>query len=143
MGKEFRGKGAHVRLGPAMNFMRSPLSGRGCESGGKDPYLIGVLASETIKGIQEQGVIATAKHFLLNEQEMNRHLSSSDVDTRTLHEIYIWPFARSVEAGVGSIMCSYNLANSTYACENDYLLNTVLKGELGFKGFIHSDWGAT
>ncbi|GAA5794802.1 hypothetical protein HPULCUR_000149 [Helicostylum pulchrum] len=143
MGKEFRGKGAHVQLGPAMNFMRSPLSGRGWESGGEDPYLIGVLASETIKGIQEQGVIATAKHFLLNEQEMNRHLSSSDVDTRTLHEVYLWPFARSVEAGVGSIMCSYNLANGTYACENDYLLNTVLKGELGFKGFIHSDWGGT
>lgn len=143
MGQEFRGKGAHVQLGPAMNFMRSPNSGRAWEAGGEDPYLMGVLAAETVKGIQEQGVIATAKHFLLNEQELNRHLSSSDVDSRTLHEIYLWPFARSVEAGVGSVMCAYNLANGTYACENDYLMNTVLKGELGFRGFIHSDWGGT
>ncbi|KAG2233832.1 glycoside hydrolase superfamily [Thamnidium elegans] len=143
MGKEFKGKGVHVQLGPAMNFMRDPRGGRGWEAGGEDPFLMGVLAEETVKGIQEQGVIATAKHFLLNEQETNRHKSSSDVDSRTLHEIYLWPFARSVEADVGSIMCAYNLANATYACENDYLMNTVLKGELGFKGFVHSDWGAT
>ncbi|KAG1440551.1 hypothetical protein G6F56_011871 [Rhizopus delemar] len=143
MGKEFRGKGIHVQLGPAMNFMRAPEGGRGWESGGEDPYLMGVLASESITGIQSQGVIATAKHYLLNDQELNRKTGSSDVDERSLHEIYLWPFARAVEAGVGSIMCSYNRANGTYACENEYLLNTVLKGELGFKGFVHSDWAGT
>ncbi|GAA5800706.1 glycoside hydrolase superfamily, partial [Helicostylum pulchrum] len=143
MGKEFRGKGVHVQLGPAMNFMRNPRGGRGWEAGGEDPFLMGVLSEETVKGIQEQGVIATAKHYILNEQETNRKKSSSDVDSRTLHEIYLWPFARSVEAGVGSIMCSYNMANGTYACENEYLMNTVLKGELGFKGFVQSDWSAT
>ncbi|KAG1449592.1 hypothetical protein G6F46_012167 [Rhizopus delemar] len=143
LGKEFRGKGVHVMLGPAINFMRTPEGGRGWESGGEDPYLTGVLGTETILGVQSQGVIATAKHYILNEQEMNRTTESSDVDERTLHEIYLWPFARSVEAGVGSIMCSYNKANGTYACENDYLLNTVLKGELGFKGFVQSDWSAT
>ncbi|KAG1047253.1 hypothetical protein G6F43_010288 [Rhizopus delemar] len=143
LGKEFRGKGVHVMLGPGMNYMRAPEGGRGWESEGEDPYLSGVMSAETILGVQSQGVIATAKHYLLNEQELNRHTSSSDVDERTLHEIYLWPFARSVEAGVGSIMCSYNKANGTYACENDYLLNTVLKGELGFKGFVQSDWGAT
>jgi beta-glucosidase len=74
---------------------------------------------------------------------MNRTTESSDVDERTLHEIYLWPFARSIEAGVGSVMCSYNKVNGTYSCENDYLLNTVLKGELGFKGFVQSDWSAT
>ncbi|KAI9251582.1 glycoside hydrolase superfamily [Sporodiniella umbellata] len=143
MGKEFRGKGINIHLGPAMNFMRSPEGGRGWESSGEDPFLTGVASAETIKGIQSQGVIATAKHFILNDQELNRGQSSSDVDDRTLHEVYLWPFARSVEAGVGSIMCSYNRINGTYACENDYTLNTVLKKELGFKGFVQSDWFAT
>jgi beta-glucosidase len=143
MGQEFRGKGVNIQLGPGMNFMRSPEGGRGWESGGEDPYLTGVVAAETIQGIQSQGVIATAKHYILNDQELNRNTESSVTDSRTLHEIYLWPYARSVEAGVGSIMCSYNQNNGTYACEDDYLLNTVLKGELGFRGFVQSDWGAT
>lgn len=113
------------------------------ESGGEDPFLTGVVAAETIKGIQSEGVIATAKHYLLNDQELNRNTGSSDADERTLHEIYLWPYARSVEAGVASVMCSYNLVNGTYACENDHILNTLLKEELGFKGFVQSDWGAT
>ncbi|GAA5804054.1 hypothetical protein HPULCUR_009540 [Helicostylum pulchrum] len=143
MGKEFRGKGVHIQLGPAMNFMRSPLGGRAWESGGEDPYLMGVLSAETVKGVQDNGVICSVKHFLLNEQELNRMNSSTEADSRTMHEIYLWPFARSVEAGVGSVMCSYNEIDGTYACENDHMLNTVLKGELGFKGFVMSDWGAT
>ncbi|CAO0790070.1 unnamed protein product [Mucor circinelloides] len=143
MGREFYGKGVHVQLGPGMNFMRSPEGGRGFESGGEDPFLTGVVAAETIKGIQSEGVIATAKHYLLNDQELNRNTGSSDADERTLHEIYLWPYARSIEAGVASVMCSYNLVNGTYACENDHILNTLLKEELGFKGFVQSDWGAT
>lgn len=74
-------------------------------------------------------------------QESQQH--STQVDDRTLHEIYLWPFARSVEAGVGTIMCSYNKINGTYACEDDHTLNQILKGELGFRGFVHSDWLAT
>ncbi|CEG79535.1 hypothetical protein RMATCC62417_13987 [Rhizopus microsporus] len=143
MGQEFRGKGAHIQLGPAMNFMRSPEGGRGWESGGEDPFLTGALAEQTVLGIQSQGVIATAKHYILNEQELHRTTGSSEADERTLHEIYLWPFARAIEAGVGSVMCSYNQVNGIFACENDYLLNTVLKGELGFKGFVQSDWSAT
>ncbi|KAI8365644.1 glycoside hydrolase superfamily [Choanephora cucurbitarum] len=143
MGREFYGKGIHIQLGPTMNFMRSPEGGRGWESGGEDPFLTGVVSAETIKGIQDEGVIATAKHYILNDQELNRTTSSSDTDSRTLHEVYLWPFARSVEAGVASIMCAYNKLNGTYACEDDYTLNTVLKGELGFKGFVQSDWAAT
>lgn len=142
-GQEFYDKGVNVILGPAMNIGRSNEGGRGWESGGEDPYLTGVLASETIKGIQSEGVVATAKHFILNDQELNRKTGSSNVDERTLHEVYLWPFARSVEAGVGSVMCSYNQVNGTFACEDEYTLNTVLKGELGFKGFIQSDWSAT
>ncbi|KAI8639283.1 glycoside hydrolase superfamily [Parasitella parasitica] len=143
MGKEYYGKGVHIQLGPGMNFMRSPEGGRGFESHGEDPYLQGVAAAETIKGIQSEGVIATAKHYILNDQELNRNTGSSNADERTLHEIYLWPYARSVEAGVGSVMCSYNKLKDTYACEDDYTLNTVLKGELGFKGFVQSDWAAT
>ncbi|KAI9365584.1 glycoside hydrolase superfamily [Pilaira anomala] len=143
LGKEFRGKGVHVQLGPALNFLRSPQGGRNWESGGEDPYLTGVLAEETVIGVQSQGVIAMAKHYLMNEQEIHRNITSSEVDDRTLHEIYLWPFARAVEAGVGSVMCSYNKINGAYACENDYTLNTILKGELGFKGFVCSDWTGT
>ncbi|KAI9026666.1 glycoside hydrolase superfamily [Phycomyces nitens] len=143
MGKEFRGKGIHVQLGPAMNMMRNPKGGRGWESFGEDPFLSGVASSETIYGIQSQGVIATAKHYIANDQELNRKLGSSDVDDRTLHEVYLWPFARSIEADVGSVMCSYNKLNGTYACENDVALNKVLKEELGFRGFVQSDWSGT
>ncbi|CAO3580615.1 unnamed protein product [Absidia cylindrospora] len=141
MGEEYRGKGAHVQLGPAMNFMRSPEGGRGWESFGEDPFLQGVAAAETITGVQSQGVISTAKHYILNDQEKNRHEQSSNIDDRTLHEIYLWPFARSVEAGVGSVMCSYNKVNGTSACEND-MMNRILKDELDFKGFIQTDWWA-
>ncbi|KAG2205238.1 hypothetical protein INT47_009503 [Mucor saturninus] len=143
LGQEFYDKGVHVLLGPAMNLGRSNEGGRGWESGGEDPYLIGVLAAESVKGIQSEGVIATAKHYILNDQELNRKNSSSNADERTLHEVYLWPFARAVEAGVGSIMCSYNQLHGTWACEDDYTLNQVLKGELGFKGFVQSDWSAT
>ncbi|CAO3636966.1 unnamed protein product [Cunninghamella blakesleeana] len=142
MGKEFKGKGINIQLGPSMNFMRSPHGGRNWESFGEDPYLSGVTAAETIKGIQSQGVISTAKHYILNEQELNRFTENSEVDDRTLHEIYLWPFARSVEAGVGAVMCSYNKVNGTNACENDHTLNKILKEELNFKGFVMTDWWA-
>ncbi|GAA5799375.1 hypothetical protein HPULCUR_004789 [Helicostylum pulchrum] len=143
LGKEFRGKGVHVQLGPTLNLLRIPEGGRNWESGGEDPFLIGVLAEETVIGVQSQGVIAMAKHYILNEQEVNRNKTSSQIDDRTLHEVYLWPFARAVEAGIGSVMCSYNKINGVYACENDYTLNTILKGELDFKGFVCSDWIAT
>ncbi|KAI8341948.1 glycoside hydrolase superfamily [Chlamydoabsidia padenii] len=141
MGKEFRGKGVHVQLGPAMNFMRSPEGGRGWESFGEDPYLTGVAAHDTIIGIQSQGVIATAKHYIANDQEKNRHTEDSLIDERTFREVYLWPFARAVEAGVGSVMCSYNKINGTSSCESD-IMSRILKEELGFQGFIQSDWWA-
>ncbi|KAI8063909.1 glycosyl hydrolase family 3 N terminal domain-containing protein [Gongronella butleri] len=141
MGEEFRGKGAHIQLGPAMNFMRSPEGGRGWESFGEEPFLTGVAAAETITGIQSKGVIATAKHFIMNDQELHRKASSSDADDRTIHEVYLWPFARSVEAGVGAVMCSYNQINGKWACENPEVLS-ILRDELGFRGMIMSDWWA-
>ncbi|KAI9485708.1 MAG: glycoside hydrolase superfamily [Benjaminiella poitrasii] len=143
MGAEFRAKGIHAQLGPAMNMMRSPKGGRNWEAFGEDPYLVGVASAETIRGIQSQGVMAVAKHLIGNEQETNRLKHSVHIDERTIHEVYLWPFARSVEADVASVMCSYNKFDGKYACENDYLLNHLLKGQLGFKGFIQSDWSAT
>lgn len=142
-------KGVNVLLGPAMGPLgRHPAGGRNWEGFGADPVLQGVAAYETILGIQSQGVIATAKHFVGNEQEHYRKSFewglpeglSSNIDDRTLHEIYAWPFAESIRAGVGSVMCSYQMVNNSYACQNSKLMNGILKDELGFQGFVQSDW---
>lgn len=143
MAEEQRSKGANVQLGPMMNMVRVPKAGRNFEGYGEDPYLAAQMAAATVRGIQSMGVIATAKHYIANEQEYQRTTISSEIDVRTLHEIYLPPFAASVQAGVGSIMCSYNLINGIYACENPDTQNTILKEELGFTGWIMSDWGAT
>ncbi|KAG2173315.1 hypothetical protein INT43_004689 [Umbelopsis isabellina] len=148
MGVEFREKGVNVQLGPDVNMARVPEAGRNWEGFGEDPYLTGVMGALTVQGIQDEGVIATAKHYILNEQEQDRttvsdSCSSSNADDRTIHEVYAWPFARAVEAGVGSIMCSYNKINGVYACENDDTISRILKDELKFKGFVQSDWAAT
>ena len=148
-GREAKGKGINVILGPAMGpFGRMPAGGRNWEGFGPDPVIQGVAAAQTIKGIQDVGVIATAKHFIANEQEHFRqsfewglpNAISSNIDDRTLHELYLWPFAESVRAGVGSVMCSYNMVNNSYACGNSKLMNGILKDELGFQGFVQSDW---
>ncbi|KAJ6584015.1 glycoside hydrolase family 3 protein [Mycena vulgaris] len=132
MGAEFRGKGVNVALGPMMNLMRAPAAGRNWEGFGADAYLSGEGAFETYNrtGMQSQGVQATAKHYINNEQEHFRTMESSNVDDRCQHELYALPAA---------IMCSYNQINNTYACENDKTLNGILKGELGFQGY----WGGT
>ncbi|KAI4210383.1 MAG: hypothetical protein LQ351_006750 [Letrouitia transgressa] len=156
MGQEHRGKGVDVVLGPVAGPLgRSPEGGRNWEGFSPDPALTGTLMAETIRGIQDAGVIACAKHYVGNEQEHFRQAPesanygfsindslSSNIDDVTLHETYIWPFADAVRAGVGSVMCSYNLLNNSYACENSYLLNYLLKQELGFQGFVLSDWAA-
>ncbi|KII87088.1 glycoside hydrolase family 3 protein [Plicaturopsis crispa FD-325 SS-3] len=148
LGAEFRGKGVHVALGPMMNLARNAAGGRNWEGGGADPFLAGVHAAQNIEGMQSQGVIASAKHFALNEQEHYRgsghgEAYSSNQDDRSFHELQLWPFAESVRAGVGSVMCAYNRVNQTYSCENRRLLNDVLKEELDFQGFALSDWAAT
>ncbi|KAI5456452.1 glycosyl hydrolase family 3 N terminal domain-containing protein [Mariannaea sp. PMI_226] len=146
---EARGKGINVLLGPCVGPLgRMPAGGRNWEGFGADPYLQGVAGSQTIKGIQDQGVMATIKHFVGNEQEHFRqswewglpNAMSSNIDDRTLRELYAWPFADAVKAGVASVMCSYNMVNNSYACGNSKLLNGVLKDEMGFQGFVMSDW---
>ncbi|KAH6917184.1 cellulose-binding beta-glucosidase [Coprinopsis sp. MPI-PUGE-AT-0042] len=143
LGAEFRGKGVNVALSPAMNVQRAPAAGRNWEGFGADPYLNGEGAFETISGIQSQGVQATAKHYINNDQEHYRESSSSVVDDRTQHEIYALPFLRSVQANVAAVMCSYNQIDGVWACENDKVLNGLLKGEMGFPGYVMSDWWAT
>ncbi|KAM6490503.1 glycoside hydrolase family 3 protein [Amanita muscaria] len=144
MAEEFRGKGAHVYLGPAMDIMRNPKAGRAWESFGPDPYLNGEGAYETIMGIQSVGVMACAKHFIANNQEHWRYGLSADLDDRTLHEIYYYPFLRSIEADVSSVMCAYNRFDEISSCHNADLLgpDSQLRKD-GFKGFVVSDWGAT
>ncbi|KAI9350570.1 glycoside hydrolase superfamily [Zopfochytrium polystomum] len=141
MGEEIRGKGVHVTLGPVMNMMRAPASGRGWEAAGGDPILTSFVASKQVEGIQSQGVIATAKHFILNEQEFNKDGGDSIADLRALYEVYLRPFKACVDAGVGAVMCSYNKVNGTYACQNPQILS-ILKDELGFSGFVMTDWWA-
>ncbi|OJJ02487.1 hypothetical protein ASPVEDRAFT_29066 [Aspergillus versicolor CBS 583.65] len=155
MASEFREKGAHVLLGPVAGPMgRSAHGGRNWEGFSPDPYLTAGLFVETIKGVQDRGVQACAKHFIGNEQETQRQPSqdengdtiesvSSNIDDRTLHELYLWPFQEAVRAGVASVMCSYNRINQTYGCQNSKTQNGILKGELGFQGYVMSDWGAT
>ncbi|KAL9120170.1 MAG: hypothetical protein Q9187_003278, partial [Circinaria calcarea] len=148
-GLEAKLKGINVLLGPSMGPIgRMPAGGRNWEGFGSDPVLQAVGASETIKGIQDEGVMATAKHYIANEQEHFRqafewglpNAMSSNIDDRTLHELYLWPFAESIKVGVAAVMCSYNMVNNSYACGNSKLLNGILKDELGFQGFVQSDW---
>lgn len=149
LGREARAKGVNIVLGPSMGALgMMPAGGRNWEAFGSDPVLQGVAAVETIRGIQRNGVMATAKHYILNEQEHFRQpyewgiptALSSNIDDRALHEVFLWPFAESVRADVASVMCSYQMVNNSYACENSKLLNGILKDELGFQGFVQSDW---
>ena len=120
------------------------MNGRNSEAFGEDPYLAGQTAAAEIQGIQQNHVIATVKHYALNNHEVNRMTVSSDASNRTIHEIYTPAFEAAVKQGhTGSVMCSYNRINGVYACENAPMQNDILKGEFGFDGFIMSDWGGT
>ncbi len=143
MGKDARARGVHFILAPGMNIYRAPLNGRNFEYFGEDPYLASRIAVNEIEGIQEQHVIATAKHFAGNNSEFARMTLSSDIDERTLREIYLPAFEASVkEAKVGAVMDAYNLVNGVYMTANNHLNNEILKQEWGFDGILMSDWGA-
>jgi len=144
MGEEFYNKGSNVLLGPGVNLARVPLNGRNFEymSGG-DPFLGYILVQPFVKGVQSKKVIATVKHYVLNNQEIDRDLASMNADERSVFEMYYPPFLGAVEAGVGSFMCSYNKIHEVYACENEKALNIDLKSRMNFDGWVMSDWGAT
>ncbi|KAH8649701.1 beta-D-glucoside glucohydrolase [Tricladium varicosporioides] len=143
LGEEAKALGVHVQLGPVAGPLgKIPRGGRNWEGFSNDPYLAGVGMAETIQGMQSAGVQACAKHYVGNEQELNRDSQSANIDDRTNHELYLWPFADAIKANVTSVMCSYNKVNTTWTCESEKLLKGILKDELDFQGFVVSDWGA-
>lgn len=132
-----------VILGPGINIKRSPLCGRNFEYVSEDPILSGVIGAGLVRGIQSQGVGSSLKHFAANNQEDDRMRSSSDIDPRPLHEIYLRGFERVVrDAQPWTVMCSYNRINGVYASEDPWLLTRVLRDDWGFEGLVVSDWGA-
>jgi len=144
IGQDARARGVHFMLGPGVNISRSPLCGRNFEYFGEDPFLSSRTAVAFIKGMQSQGVSATIKHYMGNNQEFLRHDADSIIDERTMREIYLPTFEAAVkEAQVGAIMDSYNLINGQHATQNGVINNDVAKKEWGFEGIIMSDWDAT
>jgi beta-glucosidase len=138
---EVKSKGAHVLLGPTVNIHRSVTNGRNFECYSEDPELSAALAVGYIRGLQANGVSATIKHFAGNESEIERTTINSEIDERSLREIYLRPFEAAVkEAGTWAVMSSYNKLNGTYTAENDWLLTDVLRRDWGYDGVVVSDW---
>ena len=143
VGNEARHKKINVQLAGGANLARDPRNGRNFEYVGEDPWLAGVMAGEQIRGIQSEGVISTVKHFALNDQETGRNFANGVIDEAALRESDLLAFQIAIEKGQpGSVMCAYNLVNGEHACGHDWLLNKVLKGDWGYKGWVMSDWGA-
>jgi beta-glucosidase len=160
IGKETRDEGFNVSLGGGIDLARDPRGGRNFEYHGEDPILAGTIIATELEAIQAQGVVATIKHYALNDQEAGRlrwltptlHVRqtsgrwwvSANLDARSMRETDLLAFEIGIkQSGVGAVMCSYNRVNGVYACENSYLLNDVLKNDWGFQGWVMSDWGAT
>ena len=138
---EVKSKGAHVSLAPTVNIHRSVTNGRNFECYSEDPLLTGTLAVAFIQGMQHQGISATIKHFVGNESEIQRTTISSQIDERSLREIYLLPFEMAVkDGGTWGIMSSYNKLNGTYTAENHWLLTEVLRDDWGYDGIVMSDW---
>jgi len=144
IGRDARAKGVNFLLGPGLNIYRAPMNGRNFEYFGEDPYLAARIAVGYITGVQSQGVSATAKHFMANNSEFDRHNTDSIIDERTMREIYLPAFEAAVkDAHVGAVMNSYNLVNGVHATQNPLLDTEILKKEWGFQGVLMSDWFST
>ena len=143
LGEECQSENVSMLLGPGLNIKRSPLCGRNFEYFSEDPFLAGQMGTAYVKALQSKGIAACAKHFACNNQETRRMSGSSQVDERTLHEIYLPAFEAVVKEGkIRSIMCAYNALNDSYCAENKTLLTDILRDRWGFKGFVVTDWGA-
>ena len=142
LGREGLARNQQILLSPMVNLVRVPQAGRNFETFGEDPLLSSRLVAAEIAGIQQAGMMATVKHFAVNNQESKRLTMDVVVDERTLHELYLPAFEAAVKAGVAAVMCAYNQVNGHYACDNDSLLNQVLRTQWGFQGFVMTDWWA-
>jgi beta-glucosidase len=143
LGQEARQRGKDILLGPGVNILRTPLNGRNYEYLGEDPFLVGQLAAEYVRGVQSQDVAACVKHFAANNQETLRNTIDVQVDDRALNEIYLPAFKAAVQdGGALCVMSAYNRFRGEYCSQSDYLLNTILKKQWAFKGIVISDWDA-
>lgn len=144
LASDCKARGVNILLGPGVNIYRAAMCGRNFEYMGEDPYLAAQTSTEYIKGLQANGVMGVIKHFAANFQEYDRNYVSSDIDERTLHEIYFPAFKAAVQnAEVGAVMSSYNLLNGVWTTEDPWLLKEVLRNQWGFNGLVMSDWGST
>ncbi|WP_158753502.1 glycoside hydrolase family 3 protein [Dyella sp. S184] len=143
IGGEARRRGFNVLLAGGLDLERDPRNGRNFEYAGEDPLLAGIIVGHAVQGVQSQQVIATVKHFALNALETGRHTLSAQIDPKAAHESDLLAFEIAIGIGhPGAVMCAYNRVNAVYACENDWLLNQVLKHDWAYPGFVMSDWGA-
>lgn len=143
IGKEARLSGFNVMLAGGINLVREPRNGRNFEYGTEDPLLAGIMVGAQISGIQSNNIVSTIKHYALNAQETGRFVLSANIDEAGARMSDLLAFEIAMErSNPGSVMCAYNRYNGDYACENDFLLNKVLKGDWGYKGYVMSDWGA-
>ncbi len=140
LGRESRSKSAQVLLAPTVNLHRTAIGGRNFECMSEDPFLTAQLAAAYITGVQAQGVACCIKHFVGNDTEYQRMTISSEIDERTLREVYLQPFEAAVASGVRAVMTGYNRLNGVYCADNEWLLRTVLRGEWRFEGVVVSDW---
>ena len=143
IGAEARQSGFNVMLAGGVNLLREPRNGRNFEYGGEDPLLAGTMVGAHVHGIQSNQIISTIKHFAINDQETGRFVMSSNIDPDQARMSDLLAFQIALEkSDAGSVMCAYNRVNTTYSCENAWLLTDVLKGDFGFKGYVMTDWGA-
>jgi beta-glucosidase len=142
VGRAGRATDQDVWLGPMINQVNYPTAGRNFETLGEDPLLAGTLVAQEVRGVQGEGLIAELKHYIENDFENGRGSTSVAINDQTMHETELQAFESGIDAGAGSVMCSYNRINAIYGCGNDTTLHHILRDELGFKGFVQSDWGA-
>ena len=144
IGRELRDQQYNATLGGGVDLMREPRNGRNFEYHGEDPILAGKMVAQLIQGLREQKVIADTKHYAFNDQETGRNIGNVVIDKRSMRESDLLAFEIGLrDSQAAGVMCSYNKVNGDWACENDYLLNQVLKKDFGFKGWVLSDWGGT
>jgi len=144
IGRELRDQGYNMSIGGGVDITREPRNGRNFEYAGEDPVLAGKTVGRLMKGVQDQHIMGDLKHYALNDQETGRNIGNVILDNRTMRETDLLAFEIAyLESQAAGVMCSYNKVNGDYACENDYLLNQVLKKGFGFLGWVLSDWGGT